>query len=81
MYVYIESHSVTKLCQRGAWLSLGLLAIHHKFMHSLQAAVTKITIMTTAKRFSGAPTKRQRRMKEEGGRGEEEGRQPRCGRS
>lgn len=36
----------------------GLVAIHHKFMHSLQAAVTKITIMTTAKRFSGAPTKR-----------------------
>lgn len=26
---------------------------------TLQPAVTKITIMTTAKRFSGAPTKRQ----------------------
>lgn len=53
----------TKLCQPGARLELSLaVAIHHKFMHSLQAAVTKITIMTTAKRFSGAPTKRLQRM-------------------
>lgn len=39
-------------------LVLGLVAIHHKFMHSLQAAVTKITIMTTAKRFCWCTNKK-----------------------
>lgn len=65
--MYIENHSLTfskadeTVSARGvAEAEPGLVAIHHKFMHSLQPAVTKITIMTTAKRFSGAPTKRLR---------------------
>lgn len=59
-----ETVSAARWCRvvrNGVLLALLVQAepfIINSCKYSLQPAVTKITIMTTAKRFSGAPTKR-----------------------